>query len=442
MGYPDSDAYNQMFENASRHFVDSAFLNGAQPKKRKNGHGLVAWQGGLARVYAFIDKNGGQFIVRCWLTDPGNLTEGYFLQVSDYLRKHNLFVTTTQLAGNQSPPNAYFADFQFKEEGIELDGVKYPIMYMDWVEGEKLNQFIDNNYRDSAAIIGLADRFIEMTKHLHEKQISHGDLQNGNLIVVRTASGPKIVLIDYDSLYVPTLPANFSSSVIGYAGFQHPLRIKDAVKIKPLKVDYFSELIIFLSLHAIADNPNLWTEGTDQKLLFDNEDLVSPKSSRIFQELRRSQNSTVLKLADTLERFCEEKDLNNLDPLEKIATTEVWSTFREQLGVGNNAKASVSQNRPSHTLTGSAGAPSTGRHKSASGSDSVFAKYFSPAAARTKETHCPKCDHEFDKVNFYVICPKCDTAVYGLVTCPLCKDKEKIPKKSLHCPYCGKKPNW
>lgn len=41
-----------------------------------------------------------------------------------------------------------------------------------------------------------------MCKKLHEKSIAHGDLQHGNILV---DSNGNIYLIDYDSMFVPSL---------------------------------------------------------------------------------------------------------------------------------------------------------------------------------------------------------------------------------------------
>ncbi len=58
------------------------------------------------------------------------------------------------------------------------------------------------------------------------------------------------------------------------------------------------------------------------------------------------------------------------------------------------------------------------------------------------KVECPHCNSRFDRIGFYVLCPSCKEAVYGLATCSLCKNKDKIPRRSQHCPHCGGKPKW
>ena len=90
---------------------------------------------------------------------------------------------------------------------------------------------------------------------LHKNNISHGDLQHGNILICENRDGkPTLKLVDYDSLYVPTMGKKFKDSITGLKDYQHPAR-QTAVHVSSHKTDYFSELVIYLSLIAIAENP-------------------------------------------------------------------------------------------------------------------------------------------------------------------------------------------
>lgn len=135
-----------------------------------------------------------------------------------------------------------------------MNGVKFPIVRMEWVDGISFKRFLANNIHNPAQIRRFADKFLEMVKELHQNNISHGDLQHGN-IIVRTNGD--ICLIDYDGLYVPGL-SNEKDDIKGLDGYQHPNR-KKLDKLSP-KSDYFSELIIYLSLLAISEKPSYWKD--------------------------------------------------------------------------------------------------------------------------------------------------------------------------------------
>src|SRR5690606_36888343 len=97
-----------------------------------------------------------------------------------------------------------------------------------------------------------ADNFLKMCQDLRENQISHGDLQEGNILVGEKGA---IKLVDYDSICIPEIVGQ-KELVTGLKAYQHPSRFKGGKA--SLKVDYFSELVIYLSLLIIAEKPVLW----------------------------------------------------------------------------------------------------------------------------------------------------------------------------------------
>ena len=71
-------------------------------------------------------------------------------------------------------------------------------------------------------------------------------MQHGNIMV---KDGGQLVLVDYDSMYVPALDG-WDEEIKGLQGYQHEARWKNK-KLAP-KADYFSELIIYLSLLGLS----------------------------------------------------------------------------------------------------------------------------------------------------------------------------------------------
>jgi serine/threonine protein kinase len=109
--------------------------------------------------------------------------------------------------------------FHFLRKGILVRGSWYPIVKMEWVNGETMDSYIKNNLRNSSALRDLAVRWLQMLSALQRASITHGDLQHGNILIING----EIKLIDYDGMYVPAL-AGRGSHEVGHRNYQHPRR--------------------------------------------------------------------------------------------------------------------------------------------------------------------------------------------------------------------------
>lgn len=291
--YPSIGSYDLVVNNLNQ-FILAPQLTGGSPVLTRQKQ-ILGYSGGYSVVYP-INVNGKKLALRCWIKDPGNVKERY-VRVKKHL---------------QSYPTSYLVDFDYVDNGIAVEGHHYPISYMEWIEGKTLLQFIDENINNAGIINTLADRFLVMVKELHSKSISHGDLQDGNIMVTQNSSAIDLKLVDYDCLYTPTLQ-NWSNQddLQGVADYQHPKRYKKSNE----KADYFSELVIYLSLVAYAEKPSLWEKGQEKRLLFTTDDFKNPSKSITFRKLE-TLSPRVKSLADKLKEFCKESDTNRLPPLE------------------------------------------------------------------------------------------------------------------------------
>lgn len=188
--------------------------------------------------------------------------------------------------------------FDYFSRGILVEGKRYPILLMDWIEGPTLNVYIEevltkNNFRE--ALASLAEDWCRVVKELDECKIAHGDLQHGNIIV--TSEG--IRLVDLDGTFVPAL-AGRKAAELGNSHYQHPKRSEDFFDAG---LDRFSSLVIYLSLLAIAERPTLWKTFHDENLIFTKQDFTDPARSRLFQALD-AMGGTIAKLALTLKQAC------------------------------------------------------------------------------------------------------------------------------------------
>ena len=184
--------------------------------------------------------------------------------------------------------------------------------------------------RSSYTLQSLANQFKKMVKFFHDNEISHGDLQHGN---IRIRPNGTICVLDYDSMYVPALEGK-KEYIKGLPSFQHPTA-RDANEFLNPKVDYFSESVIYLALMLLIKDPSLWTNEVkrcDDILLFDNNDLlnINNTSSRIFK-YRNEVSHSILWLVRYLQSFMKQDSLNSLLPLEKVIDPYIHGEKRSQI---------------------------------------------------------------------------------------------------------------
>lgn len=218
----------------------------------------------------------------------------------------------------------YFIDYEYISKAIKFDsGIKLDAVLMDWCEGLTLKDYIDDlihsnidNKAKSDGIKELAKSFIELFSNLHAAHISHGDLQHGNILV--TATG-KLKLIDYDSLFVPTMGDKITQVTSGLSGYQHPSRSSSAYATE--KNDYFSELIIITSLIYLIEDINVWDDFSvmddDYSLLFTAKDYRDFKNSKIYKR-GISKSKTLKLLLSEIQNALDYTDIESLSPIEEI----------------------------------------------------------------------------------------------------------------------------
>ena len=282
--------------------VKSAFAYSVFDPKFKGGQPGKGMSGGFSRVYP-VKVGSNTFAMRCWVRDVGDAKSRY-QKISEYLAQANL---------------PYFVDFEYVPEGILVNGIKYPITRMEWANGIPLRAFIAQNLQNADVFRTVATEFQKMVAALHVHDISHGDLQDGNILLNRNGTQVDIKLIDYDSVFVPSLRGYPDSGIVGLPEYQHPRRIAGGGQTGE-KVDYFSELVIYLSFLSLAEKPELWhrfKDSTGDGLLFSSADFKNPDTSGVFGELGKL-SAEVQALAATLKDFCAETSIERLAPLEDV----------------------------------------------------------------------------------------------------------------------------
>ena len=299
MPWPSLVDYTEAIRDYPHISILDPKLKGGNPQRGSNNY-LMVYSGGFSTVFP-IKVSSDIYALRCWIADIGE-AETRYREISNYLMQCHL---------------PYFVDFVYVPEGILVGINKYSITRMEWAEGETLCDFIKHNLQDARCLKTAAVEFQKMVAALHAHQISHGDLQDGNILLKRNGTDVEIKLIDYDSVFVPALRGQ-PDNIVGVPAYQHPQRIAGGGGANE-KVDYFSELVIYLSLLSLAEKPDLWSQfgaPTEKRLLFIAEDFKNPDQSDVFQELE-NLSSVVKPLASKLKEFCK-LSIGQLEPLEAV----------------------------------------------------------------------------------------------------------------------------
>ncbi|MDR0408323.1 MAG: hypothetical protein LBH45_05375 [Campylobacteraceae bacterium] len=261
MIYPKSEEYRAAFQYIGDTLIDEILKNGIV---KRNALGPQVLSGNFAYAYEVTSQYRVKYAVRCFRYDSKDRKERY-KAISDYLKKLK---------------SSYFVNFEYQDEGIIVNNVKYPIVKMAWAEGELLGDFIKNNYANRFKIKNLLNSVRKLAKFIEKNNFAHGDIQPGNIIV--SDEGRTLKLIDYDGMYVEELK-NFGNCECGVPNFQHPKR--DGFWSK--RLDRFSFIVLYVALLALMNRHYLWdeTDSDVETILFRAEDYIDTKNSKIFKKL-------------------------------------------------------------------------------------------------------------------------------------------------------------
>ena len=225
--------------------------------------------GAFAVVFKMLDKSTGKYYaLKCFTEEQEGRADAY-LQIADELD----MVDSPYITSVKYMEKELFVDSQCEED-------EFPVLLMDWVDGETMEAYIAANYRNQSAMLMLSYRFGKMAAWLRTQSFSHGDIKPDNIIVRPDGS---LTLVDYDGMFVPSMKGS-QSPTIGTRDFSHPLRTVDDFDET---IDDFSLASIALSLKAISMNSTLLdTYGASDRLLFSEKDYRTPSNSKVISALQ------------------------------------------------------------------------------------------------------------------------------------------------------------
>ncbi|MBD0739408.1 hypothetical protein BGM09_08070 [Streptomyces sp. CBMA29] len=254
--------------------------------------------GNFASVFSVTSRSGRRYAVKCFTQDVAAQESRY-----DAISRH------LAALGRAALSQPWNIGFEYQSQGVLVAGQWYPLLKMEWAEGNSLIRWIEDHRADPAALGALANRFAALTADLAATGVAHGDLQHGNLLVARDGT---FRLVDYDGMFVPAL-AGYRATEMGHRNYQSPQR--SDTDFGP-GLDRFSAWVIYFSLAALSADPMLWDqlhESGGEFLLLTEEDFRAPAASFRFGTLLSHPDRRLRDLAGRM------RDLS-AQPLSELPT--------------------------------------------------------------------------------------------------------------------------
>ena len=271
--------------------------------------------GALAVVFKMKDEQTGKcYALKCFTEEQEGRAEAY-RQIAEELE----FVASPYITSVKYMEKELFVDSNCEDN-------EFPVLLMDWIEGETMEAYIADHYMDNYAMSMLCYRFCKMAAWLRSQPFAHGDIKPDNIMVRPDGT---LTLVDYDGMFVPAMKGQ-KSPTIGTKDFSHPLRTIDDFDET---IDDFALASIALSLKAISLNPSLLDEyGASDRLLFsaaDYLDLSKSKTMTALQGLLADEETknllSMFLLASAIKdlSMCSFRLFGVQKPKEEVWSTEV-----------------------------------------------------------------------------------------------------------------------
>lgn len=270
--------------------------------------------GAFAVVFKMKDEQTGKcYALKCFTEEQEGRAEAY-RQISEELE----FVDSPYITSVKYLEKELFVDSNCENE-------EFPVLLMDWIEGETMETYIADHYMDNYAMSMLCYRFCKIAAWLRSQSFAHGDIKPDNIMVRPDGT---LTLVDYDGMFVPSMKGQ-KSPTVGTKDFSHPLRTTSDFDET---IDDFALASIALSLKSLSlDSSLLQNYGASDRLLFSAADYFDLSKSKTFtalqslladEEARTLMSIFLLASAKKNLSMCSFRLFDVQKPKEK----EVWST--------------------------------------------------------------------------------------------------------------------
>ena len=291
MQYPLISEYVRAIQDASSNLGKLAHL---VPVLDDHGEPYRS-SGVFAIVFKMKDEQTGKcYALKCFIEEQEGRAEAY-RKIADELE----CVDSSYLTSVKYLEKEIFVDSSCEED-------EFPVLLMDWIDGETMESYIAENYQDNYAMAMLCYRFCKMAAWLRSQPFAHGDIKPDNIMVRPDGN---LTLVDYDGMFVPAMKGQ-KSPTIGTKDFSHPLRTVDDFDET---IDDFALASIALSLKAISLKPSLLDEyGAADRLLFSVNDYNKLCKINLWKKLSKIKNMEIKKLQTCLRLAENRQNYDNL----------------------------------------------------------------------------------------------------------------------------------
>lgn len=269
MIYPSVGQYTEAIKLAEQSPEDYfATMTTLRPVLGADGNPVMS-SGNFAVVFKMQDQNDGKiYALKCFTRDQDGRNDSYRLIADELQYVESEYLTKIQ----------YLEKELFVDTGT--DDTEFPVLLMDWVEGETLDKYIKNHISEQACLNLLVGRFCIFADWLLKQPFAHGDLKPDNIIVRDDGS---LVLIDYDGMYVPKMRGQ-KARELGSPDFRHPQHTEDDFDEH---IDDFAIVTLLLTIKAIALNPNILEDcNAKDCVLLHTQDFTNLAQSAVNQKLQ------------------------------------------------------------------------------------------------------------------------------------------------------------
>ena len=265
MQYPLISEYVRAIQDAASNLDKLAHL---EPVADKHGEPYRS-SGAFAVVFKMRDpKTGRCYALKCFTEEQEGRAEAYRRIADELETVDSSYVTTVK----------YYEGELFVDSPCDDDC--FPVLLMDWIEGETMEAYIAAHWRDTCAMSMLCYRFCRMAAWLRSQPFAHGDIKPDNVMVREDGT---LALVDYDGMFVPAMKGQ-KSPTIGTKDFSHPLR---TVEDFDETIDDFALASIALSLKAMSLDVTLREKyGAADRLLFSAADYRALGKSAVLAALQ------------------------------------------------------------------------------------------------------------------------------------------------------------
>ena len=291
MQYPLISEYVRAIQDASNNLDKLAHL---VPVLDDHGEPYRS-SGAFAVVFKMKDEQTGKcYALKCFTEEQEGRAEAY-RQIADELE----FVDSSYITSVKYLDKEIFVDSSCEKD-------EFPVLLMDWIDGETMETYIAENYQDNYAMAMLCYRFCKMAAWPRFQPFAHGDIKPDNIMVRPDGN---LTLVDYDGMFVPAMKGQ-KSPTIGTKDFSHPLRTVDDFDET---IDDFALASIALSLKAISLKPSLLDEyGAADRLLFSVNDYNKLCKINLWKKLSKIKNMEIKKLQTCLRLAENRQNYDNL----------------------------------------------------------------------------------------------------------------------------------